>query len=150
MSESIPLTSSDGWLLHAILLAAHDGQATLEGLVGAADMINHAMLTFDEIDGGLARLSAAGLVSTGDKRVQITATAAEMQARVAKLSLRKATETLRAELGIPEPVPPFRPTPPDPRWRSGTFTVDDLAKAENGYRQKFRAAYKKPGPAHSA
>ena len=49
MSDAIPLVWTDAWLLHAILLAAtQDGKASLDEVVGAADMIQHAMLTCRE------------------------------------------------------------------------------------------------------
>jgi hypothetical protein len=137
MSEAIPFASSDAWLLHAVLLAAKEGEAALDEVVGTADMIQHAMLTFDEIDGGVARLSRAGLLAIKDKRFQLSPAAAALGRRLAKLSLREAGDALRRELGISEPVPPFEPTPPDPAWVSGAFTVDDLRRAEKEYRRRF-------------
>src|SRR5262245_10970041 len=147
MSETnVPLTGSDAWLLHAILRAAKDGVATLEDVVEAADAINHAMLTFAEIDGGLARLSRAGLVSIEAKRLRLAPAAATLQGRVAKFPLREAVEAVREALGVPAPVPPFEPGPADPRWTSGAFTLDDLRRAEETYRRRARAVFGKPGP----
>ena len=137
MSETIPFASSDGWLLHAILIAAKDGEATLEAIVAAADMINHAMLTFDELDGGLARLSRAGLVLVRGKSIRTTAAAAKIFATAGKFSIHKATEALRAQVGIPQPAPPFKPTPRDPNWSSGAFTLADLVEADTVYRRRL-------------
>lgn len=136
-SEAIPFASSDAWLLHAVLLAAKEGEAALDGVVGAADMIQHAMLTFDEIDGGVARLSRAGLVTIKEKRFHLSPAARAIGGRLARLPLQEAGDALRRDLGIPEPVPPFEPTPQDPAWTSGAFTVDDLRKAEEEYRRRF-------------
>jgi hypothetical protein len=143
MVDTIPFASSDAWLLHAILIAAKSGEGALEDIVAAADMINHAMLTFDEIDGGLARLSRAGLVLCQGKKVRVAADASKIYAGVAKLSIPKATETLRVRLGIPKGAAPFKPTPRDPNWRSGAFSPADLAAAEKAYRKTFAAARKK-------
>jgi len=90
-----------------LLLAEKEGEAALDEVVGTADMIQHAMLTFDEIDGGVARLSRAGLVAIKDKRFQLSPSAAAIGRRLDKLSLRKACDALRRELGIPETVPPL-------------------------------------------
>jgi hypothetical protein len=143
MGDTILFASSDAWLLHAILIAAKSGEAALEDIVAAADMINHAMLTFDEIDGGLARLSRAGVVLCQGKKVHVAADASKIYAGVAKLSIPKATETLRARLAIPNPAAPVKPTPRDPNWLSGAFSPADLAAAEKAYRKTFAAALKR-------
>ena len=147
MNDTIPFAPSDAWLLHAILIAAKSGAATLEDIVACADMINHSMLTFDEIDGGVARLSGAGLVSCEGKNVQITADAAKIYASVANFSIQKATEALRERVGIPKPASPSRPPPRDPHWSSGVFSAADLANAEAAYRGRFAEALKGP-PRH--
>ena len=54
---------SDAWLLQAILYASREGPAPLPMVIGAADFINHAILTCEELSGGLARLSLEGLVA---------------------------------------------------------------------------------------
>jgi hypothetical protein len=138
MSKAIPFASSDAWLLHAILLVAiQNGSASLDEVVGAADGIEHAMLTFDEIDGGVARLSRAGLIAIRDKRFHLTRLGMEMGRRISTLSGRKADEALRKEFGIPPPKPPFGATPADPAWTSDAFTIEDLRRAEEAYRQRF-------------
>jgi hypothetical protein len=53
---------ADAWLLIATGLASRTGRATLAAVIGGADAIQHAIPAFDEVDGGLARLSAAGLL----------------------------------------------------------------------------------------
>ena len=137
MSDAIPLVWTDAWLLHAILLAAtQDGKASLDEVVGAADMIQHAMLTFDEIDGGVARLSRAGLIAITDKQFHLTPGGIEVSRRITTLSVRKAGEALRTELGIAPPEPPFRPTPADPAWTSHAFTIEDMRTAEKAYRKR--------------
>src|SRR5687767_13486263 len=98
MSEAIPFVWSDAWLLHAILVAAKEDEATLEDVIGAADFLNHAILTFDEIDGGVARLSRAGLITAQNARFQVMPALGELRQRLTKLSLQEATDALLKEL----------------------------------------------------
>src|SRR5262249_12990301 len=52
---------SDAWVLLALLYAQKP--APRERIRAAGDYINHAVMTDAELDGGLARLAAAGLVN---------------------------------------------------------------------------------------
>lgn len=54
--------SSDAWVLLAIIDAARESPAALSDVIHAADWINVSILTFEEMEGALARLVAAGLV----------------------------------------------------------------------------------------
>ena len=119
MSDHIPFAWTDAWLLHAILISVRDGEAPLDVVISAADGIQHAMLTFDEIDGGVARLSAAGLIEIRNKRFHLTAAGTELGARVTTLSVRKAEQAVRKALGVRDPEPPYKPTPADPAWMWG-------------------------------
>jgi hypothetical protein len=49
---------SDAWILLAIVYAGKDNAATLSGVIAAADYIQHAVVTFQELEGALARLTA--------------------------------------------------------------------------------------------
>lgn len=52
--------SSDAWIF--LSLSKVEEGTTLEALLAKADWINHAILTAEEIEGAVNRLSAAGLV----------------------------------------------------------------------------------------
>lgn len=54
--------SSDTWVLLAVLYAGGEDGKTLREVINTADYINHAIPTYEELAGGLARLLAAGLV----------------------------------------------------------------------------------------
>jgi hypothetical protein len=138
MSKAIPFVWSDAWILHAILLAAKDDEATLEDVIGAADGINHAILTFDEIDGGVARLSRAGLIAVRNARFQVLPALAGLRQRVTKLSVRQAADALEKELGIAA-AEPFTPTPADPAWSSRAFTAAEVHTAWEAYRRNRRS-----------
>lgn len=57
---------SDVWVLYAMVLVAGDGRAELSSVIAAADMINHAIVTWDELNGALVRLRQHRLVSDVD------------------------------------------------------------------------------------
>ena len=57
-----PLQFSDTWVLVALLSATKPGScASLVELISAADAVDHAVITRDELETGLARLIAGGL-----------------------------------------------------------------------------------------
>lgn len=60
---------SDAWLLHAVIITAQDGGAELAEVIGAADFLNHAILTCDEINGGVERLVQGGWIRLEDGRL---------------------------------------------------------------------------------
>ena len=64
---------SDAWLLQAIVLAARQGPASLGAVLAAADGVNHALPTDDELHGALYRLTAAGFVEELNERFAPTA-----------------------------------------------------------------------------
>jgi hypothetical protein len=53
---------TDPWLLLAVAFASREGPASLAGVLAMGDGINHAIFTHAELDRGLVRLIAAGLV----------------------------------------------------------------------------------------
>lgn len=102
-----PFLWSDAWLLQAIILASGNGPATLAQIFGAADAVNHAMLTDDELHGGLARLTTGGFVAESAARFVITdrvpaGAIAEIRQSGWKKGRRVATEFLQAEEWTPE------------------------------------------------
>ena len=73
--RDIPFVWSDAWLLLTIVLAGRERAASLQDVVGTGDAINHAIFTFDEIDGGTARLQQAGLIMVSEQHFRPTDTA---------------------------------------------------------------------------
>ena len=73
-------TWADAWIFSALLVTRHP--AGLADLVGAADGINHAIPTPEEINGALDRLHAAGLVSRSDEQLAPTPAASELFERI--------------------------------------------------------------------
>jgi hypothetical protein len=57
---------SDAWLLEAILYANKGGRGTLDRILVWADNISHTLILEDELESGLARLTAGGLIGEKD------------------------------------------------------------------------------------
>ena len=62
MTRSKKYNSSDVWLLLAIIYASGEKSATLDEIIAAGDWINHAIFNEDELESGLARLTAGGFI----------------------------------------------------------------------------------------
>ena len=60
--RAVVFARSDGWLLAAAAHACRDGLARWPSIIASADYIDHAVPTYDELDGAATRLDAAGLV----------------------------------------------------------------------------------------
>jgi hypothetical protein len=63
---------SDAWLFLAIGYSNEKGESSLARVIGVADAIQHAVLTWEEVDGGLFRLGKAGYVTVRDGKVSLT------------------------------------------------------------------------------
>ena len=57
-------TWTDGWLLMALIPAAKNGAADLVDLLDAADCLNHAMPSEDELNESLTRLRQHGVLTS--------------------------------------------------------------------------------------
>jgi hypothetical protein len=62
MQKRVVFLASDAWLLLAILYAGGAEAASLRAIIAAADFINHAILSYEELAGGLERLARAGAI----------------------------------------------------------------------------------------
>jgi hypothetical protein len=55
-------SSSDTWVMLALLIGEAPDGASLRNIIATADYINHAIPQYEELAGGLARLMRAGYV----------------------------------------------------------------------------------------
>ena len=140
--RSIPYLWSDAWLLLSVLLAAAPDGASLEGIISVGDGINHAIFSFHEIDGGLARLVAGGFVRLKRDRVFPTDDAIGLYARVSGGggSLLTHLEAIRRKIGAPAWSASHDPTRADPAWSLRTLSQEDLVQAHTTYKRQFAAA----------
>jgi hypothetical protein len=72
---------SDAWLMYSIVAASREGAATLVDVIEVGDMVNHAIFTTDEIDGGLERLERVGLVTVSGQFIVPSPEALELYSR---------------------------------------------------------------------
>lgn len=66
MDDREQLRWSDVWLLLAIYFACQSRKPVLSEIIAAADYINHAIITFEELSRGLARLKHKELIHVDD------------------------------------------------------------------------------------
>jgi hypothetical protein len=75
---------SDAWVFAALSGAADAaGQVDFSRLVAVADMLNHAIVTADEVRRALDKLHAAGLVEVMEGRVTVTPLATRLRRKLA-------------------------------------------------------------------
>lgn len=92
---------SDAWILAAIFLATGNRSKTsLVDIIGYGDAINHAILTYEELAGGLVRLASAGMISGLDSQFQVQGIAESWRQTLNERSLdvRGAVAWLRQRL----------------------------------------------------
>ena len=102
---------SDAWLLLACIYAAREKPASLEDVIAAADYIQHAIVTFEEMEGDLARLTAKGLLTVSDHGLAPGDKALVFYRSTTKLGRKvdEAEEDLRKFIGARPSSPEQRP-----------------------------------------
>jgi len=75
---------SDAWFLLATIYAARESSAPLSEVIAAADYIQHAILTFEETEGALARLSENGYLAFSAGNISISEKTNEFYRSVTK------------------------------------------------------------------
>jgi hypothetical protein len=120
---------ADAWILCA---ATGDRPATLRELISAADYLNCAIPTLDELNGAMVRLTAAGLVEVSDRCVSPSTAVRALWAAHSTLPARrvpaKFAEFLRS-------WPSYSPTAP---IEGAVFTAEDVKAAYESYRTAVR------------
>jgi hypothetical protein len=71
--SATPFQWSDAWLLLAIGFAASQRAASLGSVIATADGIQHAVITRDELNGGIGRLERAGYITYDQDGLTVTA-----------------------------------------------------------------------------
>lgn len=102
---------SDAWVLAAIMLTGMDDGATLADVVAAADAINHAILTEDEVQSAVRRLLGAGLITTSRRRFSLTDSGRSL-ARDRRVGMLDQVDRLLGALHeLPVQEEPWQPEP---------------------------------------
>ena len=92
---------SDAWLFLAIGYSNDKGASSLARVIGAADAIQHAVLTWEEVDGGLFRLGMAGYVSVRDEKVNLTEQGPAILEGLREKTVLKRQDELSIAIGAP-------------------------------------------------
>jgi len=134
---------SDAWLLQAVALASRKQPAPLSEILGAADAVNHAMPTDDELHGALVRLTTGGFVEEIDGQFQLTARVPSAVANALVQGSWTAGRDAASVFLDAERWTPARNTR-DPRNRVmyAGLTAERILEAEGEYRR--RVASRRP------
>ena len=73
LESGFPYQWSDAWVFLAVALAGNGDWAALDAVIAAGDGIEHAIFSWEELDGGLSRLCRGGLVELGPKGYRLAA-----------------------------------------------------------------------------
>ena len=104
------LNWADIWLLQAIHACRKGDQSpSIDEVIGAADFINHAIMTFEEFSGGLRRLERAGLLQRVDQVMKLSDKAIELFQNLESHGIHKQSELLRHELSVKAWSKDYRP-----------------------------------------
>jgi hypothetical protein len=138
VASDIPFVWSDAWLLTSITLAAPpDQEAPLKDVMAIGDAINLLVFDYDEISGGIARLQAAGLVTTSGKGVMATD---KGRALVTQERRQVAFDTVNAVARELHAADSRTPAPtPDATWTIPSITLQDVNAAYDDYHREFSA-----------
>ena len=138
---------SDAWLLQSIVLASSDAPATLAQVIGAADAVNHALLTDDELHGGLSRLTTGGVVVETNGRFAVTSLVPAATITTIRTSGWQRGRQIAAKFLDAEEWT-WQRNVRDPRnaVRYESLTAERIDEAEREYRRHFQKAMKDHQP----
>jgi hypothetical protein len=117
VNDSTTFYNSDAWVLLAIIYASRSGPATLDKIIAAGDAINVAIFLPNELEGGLARLTAGGYITEHEGAFAPTekALAYSGSSRHRRAMLKELRDVQRM-LASRSTEPPERRRHPTNRW----------------------------------
>lgn len=133
------LTWSDVWLLRAVhAFHGRDEGPAIEDILAAADGINHAVMTYAELTGGVHRLEAAGLLARAGEVLTPTAEAERLFHKHRRLGAHRLPEALKKDLGV---APPSKGDDPHamPAGLDPFISRDRFDAAVEAYRRRWRS-----------
>ncbi len=137
--------TSDPWLLLAIVYAYHQKDSSLSNIIGNGDLINHAIFSLQELQGGISRLINSEYVF--EKGGQFLPTD-KILIPYKKLSgkrnqVSKELEFIRTELKAPKWSENYNPLKANRGGGYKRITKDILEKAYNDYLQRMKKFWRK-------
>ena len=88
---------SDAWILLATVYAAGKESASLDEVIGAADYIQHAIVTFEEMEGALDRLTTGDFIVFSNGRLSPSQKTLEYYESISKQKRRVLDEQQNIE-----------------------------------------------------
>ncbi len=126
---------SDAWILLALLYSGGKEGTDLRATIAAADFINHAIPTYDELNGALARLQAARYLERRGRTYRVTprvlSAYAEIGAR--RRLVQKELDDLQSFLGVEHSIDSPSSPPNEDQLRA--FSRRAYERAVKAYRQ---------------
>lgn len=129
---------SDGWLLHAIAIAAEKIPASLKDVIAAGDALNHAIFTYTELQAGLAKLLAAGYIEHERDNFRLSSIFAEEYTRLSKgRSIRKQRQAIEQYLQATPWQPDHDLNKLEQKWSCPIVAEKDFDKVIQEYLQNL-------------
>jgi hypothetical protein len=129
---------SDAWLFQAIALASQTHAAALDEVLGAADAVNHAMPTDDELHGALSRLTAGGFIEEVEERFQLTAEVPSELREALAGGLTRGRDAASKYLNAEPWSPQTNVRDPRNQLHYPGLTRERIRSAEQAYRRRWR------------
>jgi hypothetical protein len=136
--QDIPFRWSDAWLLLSVALAAKSGSTTLAAVIGAADNIQHAIITKAEIDGGVERLARGGLLELTADHFTLTPSSQTIIDHAAEAAplIRDQQKLLENALGATPWTPGYKPDSARGE-KEPLITQEDYSAAVKRYHKSY-------------
>lgn len=115
MTERSGFLWCDAWILLATALTRRAGSSSLAAIIGAADAVQHAIVTREELSGAFARLQRAGYLEPDAAGIRLTSAGEALvtEAGQAAAHLHKHQEVLEQILGATPWSPAYQPQQAD-------------------------------------
>jgi hypothetical protein len=85
-AEQTQYNWADAWLLLAIIYANKNGRGSLDRIIAAGDLINHAIFKPEELQSGLYRLKAGGYITKTGQDFDVTENVRETSRKLSRRS----------------------------------------------------------------
>jgi hypothetical protein len=115
---------SDAWLLLAVNAAEREGAASLQAVIASADAIQHAIISPEELSGGVARLRAAGFLDVSPGRLSVTPAGRALLGRADRRTYSAALAALETLLEAAPWSGEYRPEHAASDQASGISTIE--------------------------
>jgi len=140
MNKPLKFQYADPWLLLSILFACENGKSSLSDVICCGDFINHAIFSFEELQGGFSRLISSGYIFEENDQYYPTDKIAIPYSKFAKKvkSVYKRLDFIRLELKAPGWSEDYNPSKANMGCSYKGINQEILTKAYNVYIKKVK------------